>query len=391
MKSIVKDKCSGCTACYSICPVSAITMEMDQEGFYYPVINKEKCIHCHKCEQICPFHTQKDQKEKPKAFAARIKNYDTLVASSSGGMFTAISNWFLERKYAIACSFYLANEYKVKYRLIESSFERDKALGSKYMKSDLASIYSESESWLKNNPDKLLLFVGMGCEVDGFRTYSEAKGFRERVILVDIICHGGCSPLIWKEYANYIEDKFKSRIIDISFKDKRIDWYHPTSFAKMESGKEVSICYVNIFNSACAYRPSCYKCPCASVFRNSYITLGDIWGIEKKQPKFYNPKGNSVVLIHTPLGKKIFEEIGKDIDYIECSIEDCLQHNLTAPTPEPSGRKKFWTIYETKGIEKIIRNYGKHSLFYRIKRKIIGILSQIKDVYFMKGKRSCRF
>ena len=140
MKSIVKDKCSGCTACYSICPVSAITMEMDQEGFYYPVINKEKCIHCHKCEQICPFHTQKDQKEKPKAFAARIKNYDTLVASSSGGMFTAISNWFLERKYAIACSFYVANEYKVKYRLIESSFERDKALGSKYMKSDLASI-----------------------------------------------------------------------------------------------------------------------------------------------------------------------------------------------------------------------------------------------------------
>lgn len=349
-------------------------MQMDQEGFYYPAIENDKCIQCHKCEQICPFHAQKDQKEKPQAFASRIKNYDTLMSSSSGGMFTAISNWFLERKYAVACSFYVADEYKVKYRLIESSFERDNALGSKYMKSDLATIYSESETWLRNNQDKLLLFIGMGCEVDGFRAYAEAKGFRDRVFLVDIICHGGSSPLIWKEYAQYIEKKNKSRIIDISFKDKRIDWYHPTSFAKMENGNEVSIRYVAIFNSACAYRPSCYNCPYASVFRNSDMTIGDFWGIEKKLPEFYNPKGNSVVLIHTPLGKKLFEEIKRDIDYIECSIDDCLQHNLTAPTPEPSGRKKFWITNETKGIERIIRNYGTYNLFYRIKRKVFVLL-----------------
>ena len=31
-----KEECCGCTACYAICPKGAITMLLDQEGFYYP-------------------------------------------------------------------------------------------------------------------------------------------------------------------------------------------------------------------------------------------------------------------------------------------------------------------------------------------------------------------
>ena len=30
--------CTGCSACYSICPVNAISMENDQENFRSPVI-----------------------------------------------------------------------------------------------------------------------------------------------------------------------------------------------------------------------------------------------------------------------------------------------------------------------------------------------------------------
>ena len=49
-----KVKCSGCTACYSICPKKAITMKEDEEGFLYPSINKSKCINCGLCEKVCP-------------------------------------------------------------------------------------------------------------------------------------------------------------------------------------------------------------------------------------------------------------------------------------------------------------------------------------------------
>lgn len=53
-----KENCSGCTACYAICPVHAITMLEDEEGFYYPFIEKEKCVTCGKCVKICPNHQQ---------------------------------------------------------------------------------------------------------------------------------------------------------------------------------------------------------------------------------------------------------------------------------------------------------------------------------------------
>lgn len=41
-----KEDCCGCTACMNICPVKAITMVPDEEGFLYPFIDEEKCIHC---------------------------------------------------------------------------------------------------------------------------------------------------------------------------------------------------------------------------------------------------------------------------------------------------------------------------------------------------------
>jgi len=50
-----KESCSGCTACYGICPKDAIVMKKDSEGFFYSVIDKEKCIDCGLCKKVCPF------------------------------------------------------------------------------------------------------------------------------------------------------------------------------------------------------------------------------------------------------------------------------------------------------------------------------------------------
>ena len=57
-----KDSCCGCGACYNICPVDAIRMEPDSEGFLYPVIDPEKCIRCYRCKNVCAF--KRDQQAK---------------------------------------------------------------------------------------------------------------------------------------------------------------------------------------------------------------------------------------------------------------------------------------------------------------------------------------
>lgn len=49
-----KDDCMGCTACYAACPVNAIAMLEDEEGFVYPSIDAKECIRCNKCINVCP-------------------------------------------------------------------------------------------------------------------------------------------------------------------------------------------------------------------------------------------------------------------------------------------------------------------------------------------------
>lgn len=50
-----KSNCCGCSACYAVCPVNAITMEEDSEGFLYPSIDQAKCVRCYMCQKVCAF------------------------------------------------------------------------------------------------------------------------------------------------------------------------------------------------------------------------------------------------------------------------------------------------------------------------------------------------
>ena len=84
-----KAKCCGCAACYSKCPVQAIRMEEDEEGFLYPLIDPEKCIYCGQCRAVCPViqrETAAFTESLQCAYAARSRNEDTLRLSSSGGV-----------------------------------------------------------------------------------------------------------------------------------------------------------------------------------------------------------------------------------------------------------------------------------------------------------------
>lgn len=50
-----KEDCCGCTACYAMCPKSAIEMFIDEQGFVYPRVDESKCIQCYQCVAVCPF------------------------------------------------------------------------------------------------------------------------------------------------------------------------------------------------------------------------------------------------------------------------------------------------------------------------------------------------
>ena len=55
-----RENCCGCGACSAICPVKAIEMLPDEEGFLYPSIHADLCVCCYQCLKICVF--KQDQK-----------------------------------------------------------------------------------------------------------------------------------------------------------------------------------------------------------------------------------------------------------------------------------------------------------------------------------------
>ena len=80
-----KEKCCGCGACFAICPVDAISMEPDQEGFLYPIIQKEKCIKCHQCLSVCVFQEKQKkmqlwESKKAKEKVAKESKNKTVIA-----------------------------------------------------------------------------------------------------------------------------------------------------------------------------------------------------------------------------------------------------------------------------------------------------------------------
>ena len=310
-------------------------------------------------------------------YAGRLKDKSALMSSSSGGAFTALSDAFLKSGDAVVAAVYNYENHTVEFQMILDEKQRERAKGSKYMQSKPGDIYQEAYHWLMDNPKKELLFVGMGCQSDGFRKFSEIKGIRDRVYIVDIICHGSPSPKLWREYAESIQKK-DGRITYLTFKDKRNGWKSPTAYVKVNGSERPLKDYVKVFYNRCALRPSCYECPYATTERKTDMTIGDFWHIEETIPDFYDPNGNSLFLIHTGRGEELFEKIRDNMDYRLSNTAQCWQANLEAPTQKSEQRDVFWNDYQKKGIDFVIKKYGTVPMKTKVKNKLFKILRGVR-------------
>ncbi|MDD4429637.1 MAG: 4Fe-4S binding protein [Paludibacter sp.] len=49
----MNDKCTGCGMCVIICPQACIILDLNEKGFYHPVVNESRCTDCGKCISVC--------------------------------------------------------------------------------------------------------------------------------------------------------------------------------------------------------------------------------------------------------------------------------------------------------------------------------------------------
>lgn len=213
--------CCGCTACESICPKDAISMQPDALGFLYPKVDENKCIQCGACVRVCQFNDHYDTSDnyaEPLAFAVRHKDINEVMKSRSGATFVAISDYILENGGVVYGVGY-KDHFRVAHKRASTKEERDEFRGSKYVQSNLQGVFRQVKQDLKNG--LTVLFSGTPCQTSGLKAYI-GKKLSLNLIVVDIVCHGVPSPYIWRDYLAYLEKKHGDTISKVNFRDKEL-------------------------------------------------------------------------------------------------------------------------------------------------------------------------
>jgi len=375
-----KSQCCGCTACASVCAHDAIIMKPDVLGFLYPHVDHSKCVDCGQCEKVCAFtkHYDTSANVRLQAYAARHKDLHEVETSRSGAAFIAISDYVLDNGGAIYGVGYTGH-FKITHKRAINKEERNEFKGSKYVQSDLTTIFRQVKKDLMNG--LIVLFSGTPCQTSGLNSYVGNK-LRKQLILVDIVCHGVSAPFLWEDYLNYLERKNGKKIIEVNFRDKELFGWGPHRETFKFLGSNKKICYKYVFYQYTIYRDSCYQCPFANMTRPSDITIGDFWGWERTDRNINkDAKGVSLILLNTEKGMQIFDIIKYKMDIVPAKIENCIQPNLQKPTSLPPYRKNYENDYIKYGFEYVMKKYGNIGWRYKITR-LKNKLTNVRKRFF---------
>lgn len=381
MAFTIPQNCTGCGACAAGCPVQCIEMQVDREGFRYPQLDTSRCISCQKCENVCPVIRKSPPQTQPQAYAVKNRDDAVRIRSSSGGVFPALAEFMLANGGAV-CGAVYDEDFSVVHQIAEDAAGTQKMQGAKYAQSRTEHLFAEIRRILEAG--QWLLFVGTPCQVAGVKAFL-GKDY-EKLILVDMICHGVPSPKAWEKYLRYRrgKDAGDAAISAINQRDKcsgwsnygysvRIDYQNGKTYCAQQS-KDV---YLQGFLNNLYLRPSCAQCPFKGNVRCSDLTLGDYWGVWDQYPQADDNKGVSLVLVNTQKGAAYWGRIGEALDAFPVDLQAALAQNPSAVNSSAPHEKRdlFFERMDTCEFDVLVSGllFGapkKQNLLRRILRKI---------------------
>jgi len=394
--SAVVHQCTSCQLCGAVCPTGAITIKLNEDGFYRPVVDTESCIDCGLCVKTCykydkdvQVSTTSDLERKP-LYSAWAKDSELLKRVTSGGIGDLLARQLIDDGYKVVGVVYNEERTRAEHRIARTGEETTPFRGSKYIQS---YAYDALKEVIGNCKNQKYAVFGTPCQIYALNKLAELRNCRENFVFVDLYCHGCPSMFVWIKYQKQQKQKHNVERFDkVNFRSKVRGWgaYN----VELEAGGRS--CFTNkasddgfyeLFFSDQVLNEGCNDCKLRGTLEYTDIRLGDFWG-----KKFLgNRAGVSAVSVATERGAQLLGKIKSSIEYKEYDYNDCLPYQSWSLTyrPRPELRKMLLDSLkdEKQTIADAVRLLHQHqSLKGRLKRYAKNVLRHfpISVTYFLK-------
>lgn len=383
-----KNMCSGCAACLAICPMAAIVMEADSEGFQYPKIDAKRCIGCGKCRLACPILNRTTAKRTPLAVYAAMANDEGLrLASSSGGIFSLLARQIFAKGGVVFGAAWDYSDYTVKICAAQNEDELAELRGSKYVQANVGNVYLRVRDTLKRGVP--VLYSGTPCQIAALN-HVLGKTY-DNLLTVEVICHAVPSPIAFQKYAAQRMRETGKAISRIFSRDKNCSWkryamslsFHDSDIAYLKPLTDDA--FLRGFLRELYNRPSCHNCSLRELRSGADLTLGDYWDVHESLPMMDDDKGTSIVLVNTSKGERCFAAIC-GLCRIEASDYDDVRRINPAiyrsALPHPKRRQFFSKIRRSDDFDSIVFNLLRPTIVARMRH----LCGQILRKFGWKGR-----
>ena len=324
--------CYGCSACRDLCPVQAIEMKQDEEGFFRPAVNEEKCIHCGLCEKSCIWGKNGGEPAGERhGYYAFARDPETHVKSSSGGIATVLGKHFIEQGGCVT-GVRWASAAEAVYDIADSPEGLEAFRYSKYIEPLHGDIYRKTRKALETG--KPVLFIGLPCKVAGLKAFLR-KDY-DNLYTAELVCECSPSPLVLPIHLRQKAKKAKASVSAVRFREPE-GWKERKTAYSYDNGRVEKVhyrddLYFQCFAKRFLAKKSCYRCEFSRYKAGSDIVMGDFWGIDKRYPLKDFSRGVSCVITNTPRGEELLKQVWDRLEMEEVPVRFILDNNASWPS-----------------------------------------------------------